>query len=297
MSKRIKACFDTPTPSEDLRQRVQTLAAQSTKQQKHKGMPTPMPLKIYTGFVATIIIGGLYINHLHPFHQVAPKQSTYKQSTYKQATHKHVTDKNAPLAADIKNAISKRIGNRNFCIYAGYENDNNEIMLIYSTGKKPEDALYPDKNNILRVLDSSIRTQDWKIIVRNSPNLIAVAHLPFQGNFGIDRKIIPERISPDGCKYEAIAFKFSKKPYANSLFTFSCVAKNLHGQALWEGVKQTRLGNPPPQASDTMDFTPLSLSAYNLLDHQNNPSERVPAAWAKYGLDIAEATRQLEQIR
>jgi hypothetical protein len=269
MSKRIKACFDTPTPSEALRQRVQTMASQSRNQQKQKGTPAPMPLKIYSSLIATIIIGGLCINHLHP-----PRSN--KQLL--------VVDKSA-TAQDLPHSEAMTVGDRVLRIYSVHQNDKGEVMMIYTAGKKPEDALAIYGN--VKVLDSSHYTPDWTLIAKNDRNepWKAIYWLPFKGRYGIDRQIVPERIAPDGSKYESIAFKFSGKPSKKCHFTFKCEFKNVHSPELWDKEWQRRKGKPHPQA--IIHFT-------KSLDRQKySPSERVPAAWAKYGIDVATAITQL----
>jgi hypothetical protein len=289
MSKRIKACFDAPTPSEDLRQRVQTIAAQSPKQQKQKGVPAPMPLKIYSGLIATIIIGGLYINYLHPLHERVSLQAPEK--TIEKSIEKTMLTQNTPMSYP----KDMPIGDRVFRLYSVHENDKGEVMFVYTMGKTPDDALCPYKDGTMRVLDSSKRTQDWMIQAKNDAlehHKVAV-HIPFAGNYGVDTKIRPERVAPDGCKYEAIAFRLNQKtnakPTKKCYLAVHCAPKNLHG---------SNLRNLSTDPKITVVWYHQTLNFALSFEHQEYaPSERVPAAWAKYGVDVAEATRQLEELQ
>ncbi|MBB6054003.1 hypothetical protein [Armatimonas rosea] len=222
-----------------------------------------MQLRIFTGIALAMVLGGVIINRTH--HQETG------------LLHRH------------REVYGMPMGKRKVTIYTVHQNAHGEILVIYSAGKTPDDALVPDANGVLRVMDSSTRTQDWQFVFYDNQKREAntTVHLPFRGHWGVDTKIVPERIAPDGTKYEAIAFRLDGPPQLRYDVEFRCIDENLHGEVLRKAAQQgyDKASHAYTSSMVWYQETPDSWS-----------TERVPAAWTKYGVDVAEATRQLEAL-
>jgi hypothetical protein len=269
MSERIKACFDSPKPSDDLRRRVRTLPT------RPKGHKPPMQLRLFTGVALAIIFSGFWLTRERPTAFPANMQKL-------------------PIALP-----TLRVGERSVHIYAQHWNSQGELCLIYTAGKKPGDAWIRDKDGVLVYQDTSVTTQDWEMAVVNPRGAApsATVHLPMSTPIDLPEGTVPTaRLAPDGCKYEAIAFHFAETArFPGQLYkvTISATTEDFHGEKLVEVVRRKW---EEPRHGKWQE--PSSSASMGLESQRDNPviGERIPASWTKYGVNVAEAIRQLEEL-
>ncbi len=179
--------------SEALRERIAQLADAHVADRVRRGSRLQrLALATMTGGAAIVLVGGVFINR--------PKR-TNTHRAFVRASGQFSTGQ--VLAA-------KKIGDRIVRIYDVRVSARGDVFVLYTAGKRPDDALVIAKDGVARVMDSSIRTQDWWIELLDADGKVlhpqSTVHLPFRGNWGVDTAIVPERIAPNGEKFEAVCF-------------------------------------------------------------------------------------------
>ena len=265
MSERIKACFDTPEPSDNLRQRITVLPSQK------KGFPPPMQLKIFTGIATAVVLCGFWAVRHHP---LPPHATTL-------ATH---TGRNSP-------PFEVKLGFRTFRIYDYYQNAHGELCLLYTAGKLPADAWITDKDGKEVYRDSSVTTQDWLVSASTQGKMYSLlTHLPMMQSADLRPGQVPlERVAPDGCKYEAAVLRFSSvavKPGSTFHVSFTAPEHNNHGEELLSVMRNK------DYARGWWKTETIKL----MMPQDKDLCERVPPAWQGCGVDAEEAVRQLESL-
>jgi hypothetical protein len=264
MSERIKACFESPEPSDDLRRRVRTLP------QKQKGIPPPMQLKIFTGVATAVVLCGFWAvrHHAVPVHTPTLAQGSVKNHAL----------------------IKVKVGFRTFCVYDYYLNTQGELCLLYTAGKLPADAWITDKNGKETYSDSSITTQDWLVSASTQGKMYSsLRHLPMTQSADLrPGEVSLERVAPDGSKYEAAVLRFSSlrlKPGALCYLSFTAPEHNNHGEELASVMRNKDYA----RGWWKTESIPLRLP------EDEDRRERVPAAWRGCGVNVAAAIQQLER--
>ena len=277
MSEHLKACFDSPEPSDDLRQRVRAL---STRPKGHK---PPMQLKIFTSVATAVVLCGFWVTRNRP---------TVRQEATPAPRH------------EMPHLLANTVGERMFRIYDYGWNAYGEVYLLYTAGKFAEDAWIKDGQGKKVYRDTSVTTQDWLLSAVTASSHMRtpaegnihsqmILHLPiYFPNDLAPGQVPPQRIAPDGFKYEAAVLRFSRKPLSEKpecFLMFTAPPKNYHTPELSSIVlKMQRKGI----SRDNWPRVGLRLGAWT---GTLSGKERIPAAWEKYGVDVAEATRQLEE--
>ena len=277
MSERIKACFDAPEPSDDLRRRIQALPL------RKKGFPPPMQLKIFTGVATAVVLCGFWAVRNRPTVPHEPIPTTHQE----------------PLHQPLTNTVGERM----FRIYDYGWNRYGEFYLLYTAGKLPKDAWITDEKGTNTYRDTSITTQDWRLsAVTSDAHMVTpadgdlpsqlICHLPIRPPIGMTPgQVPPGRIAPDGCKFEAAVLRFPRKPTAERpecFLMFTAPPRNYHAPELLSFVRKIAPSHSPwPTVTLRLASGPSTLAE----------NEHIPAAWERYGIDVAETTRQLEGAR
>lgn len=278
MSERLKACFDSPEPSDDLRRRVRALPSPK------KGIPPPMQLKIFGGVATAVVLCGFCAVRTWPI---------VRQRTIP-----------APQTALLQ-PLTNTVGERLFTVYDYGWNAYGEFYLLYTAGKLPKDAWITNSQGKSIYQDTPTTTQDWILSALTSdqhmytledgeiPSQVIFPlpmHLPVGSAIGT---VPPQRVAPDGCKYEAALFKFRKKPTTSSLeciLTFTAPRRNYHSPELLSIAQ-----NIAQRQRDSGGNWPTLKLRLGRGSSTQRETERVPARWEQYGINVTEAVRQLEE--
>lgn len=272
MSERMKAALPSEEPSDTLARRVAALA--------HKPRPSVLPQRLAFAGAVLVLVGSFWMNR--------PKPTTL------------TTQATTPQGGPIPLRYMHQVHGRTFRIYDVCQNPNGDILMLYTMGKAPEDALIPDEHGIPQVQDSSTRTQDWCLSLSygESSRVEREIHLPF---FASHDAISPKRVSPRGEKYEAICFSgvptTTKGQPLDLLVNF--FHDNLHGKALWSAA-----AIPFAQKRDWPAFT-VTLAIKGIYHEESAPhlwvrpvwvrttTELVPQQWTDCGVDVPRAIQQV----
>lgn len=262
MSERMKAALPAEDPTEALALRVAALA--------NKPRPSPLPRRLAFAGALLVLVGGFWMSPRR-----LPRSAALGVPWQK-------------LLYEVKQE------DRWFRIYDICRNPKGDILMLYTMGKLPGDALVPDEKGTPRVRDGSI-TQDWVFVLRDQKEHYhrSETPLPF---LSTPVSISPKRVSPTGEKFEAIALSgLPKEAEKEPLVLIVAVEReNLHGPALWAVARRPR--------SEKMDWggTGVNVAIKGLYSGPNDlwirmTSEVVPQAWATAGVNVPLAIQHLQR--
>lgn len=255
MSEQMKAALPTEDPSEALAWRVAALA--------NKPRPSQLPQRLAFAGALLVLVGGFWMNR--------PKPS------------KVTTQTTAASAAPLQVRYENQLPGRTFRVYDICRNPQGDILLLYTFGKTPEDALISDG------------TQDWRLSLSYQKNIYAQTETPIPF-VATRRAISPNRVSPGGDKFEAICFSglvdIKNNQPLELMVAFA--RENLHGAALRAAAVQSQKQGWP------LFNLKLALTGQyreNYAAHLwiRTTNELVPQAWATAGVNVPLAIQQIQR--